>query len=54
MDQTTIVFLALSVLGIGLFIAGVAVLQGLGWALLAGAGSCSLAAGFLRKGMRHG
>lgn len=53
MDQTTIVFLALSVLGIGLFIAGVAVLLGLGWALLAGAGSCGLAAGFVRKGVKH-
>lgn len=53
MDQTTIVFLVLSVLGVGLFIAGVAVLLGLGWALLAAAGSCGLAASFVRKGVKH-
>lgn len=54
MDQTTIVFLLLSVLAIGLFIAGVAVLAGLGWALLAGAVSSAMSAAFLRKGMSNG
>lgn len=45
------VFILTALCGFGLAVAGVFILTGLGWALLAGAGSLLLVAGFLRKGL---
>jgi len=52
MNQTTIVFVLLALIAIGLFVAGVYVLLGIGWSLLAGAVSACLAASFVAKGAR--
>lgn len=45
------VFILTALCGFGLAVAGVYVLVGLGWALLAGAGSLLLIAGFVRRGL---
>jgi hypothetical protein len=45
------VFILTALCGFGLAVAGVFILAGLGWALLAGAGSLFLIAGFVRKGL---
>lgn len=45
------VFILVALTGFGLAVAGVYVLFGLGWSLLAGAGSLLLIAGFVRKGL---
>lgn len=54
MDLPTIIFLLLSVLGLALLVAGVAVLFGLGPALLAGGVDALLAAAFVRRGLMVG
>ena len=54
MDLPTFVFLLLALTALGLLVAGVAVLVGLGWALIAGAGACAAAASFVRAGVRGG
>jgi hypothetical protein len=46
-----LIFTITALMGFGLAVAGVYVLLGLGWALLAGAASLLLIAGFLRKGL---
>lgn len=49
-----IAFLAASLIGLGLFCAGVFVLAGAGWALLAGSASLLFVAAFIRRGMIDG
>lgn len=44
-------FIAAALCGFALAVAGVYVLLGLGWALLAGGGAFLLIAGFVRKGL---
>lgn len=51
MNYGLITFLAASAAGLGLSCAGVYVLAGLGWALVAGGASCFAVAGFIRKGL---
>jgi len=46
-----LIFILTALAGLALATAGVHVLFGLGWALLAGAASLLLIAGFLRKGL---
>ena len=46
-----VVFLVLA-LGVGLFVAGIYVLTGLGWALIAGGVSCVLFAFLIIRGAR--
>lgn len=46
------VFIACALCGFALAVAGVYVLKGLGLALLTGAGSLLLIAGFVRRGLR--
>lgn len=53
MKNGLIIFLVASLAGLGLSCAGVYVLAGLGWALLAGGASCFAVAGFIRKGLTH-
>ncbi|ARU04746.1 hypothetical protein CCO03_08710 [Comamonas serinivorans] len=53
MNLPIIIFLLLSATGLGLFVAGAAILAGLGWALLAGSAACLVAAAFLKKGLAH-
>lgn len=45
------VFILTALSGFALAVSGVYVLFGLGWALMAGAGSLLLIAGFVRKGL---
>ncbi|GAB6406038.1 hypothetical protein PMHK_34660 [Pseudomonas sp. MHK4] len=45
------VFILLALCGFGSVVAGVYVLQGLGWALIAGGVALLLLAGFVRKGL---
>jgi hypothetical protein len=46
-----LIFIFASLTGFGLAVAGVYVLLGLGWALLAAAASLLFISGFLRKGL---
>ncbi|NNA50473.1 MULTISPECIES: hypothetical protein [Pseudomonas] len=46
-----LIFILTALAGLALAVSGVYVLLGLGWALLAGAVSLLLIAGFLRKGL---
>lgn len=48
------VFVAAALCGFALAVAGVFVLAGLGWSLLAGSVSLLLIAGFVRKGLTDG
>lgn len=45
------IFIASALIGLGLSVAGVYVLLGLGWALLASGSSLLLISGFVRKGL---
>ncbi|MNE80150.1 hypothetical protein D3C81_1609590 [compost metagenome] len=45
------VFILTALCGFGLAVAGVYILAGLGWSLLAGAVALFLIAGFVRKGL---
>lgn len=51
MNQGLIVFLLISLAGLVLCCAGVYVLLGNGWALVAGGVSCFAISGFIRKGL---
>lgn len=51
MNSATILYLVCAVVGCGLLCAGVFLLAGVGWALIAGAASCFAAAGFIRRGL---
>lgn len=51
MNHGLIIFLITAATGLALGVAGVFVLAGLGWSLLAGACALLLAAGFIRKGL---
>ncbi|WP_236713898.1 hypothetical protein, partial [Pseudomonas sp. ICMP 10191] len=54
MNTASIIYLLTAVLGFALAVAGVYVLLGLGWALLAAASSCFVAAAFIRRGLTGG
>ncbi|WP_446430890.1 hypothetical protein [Pseudomonas sp. 1121_17] len=54
MKTGLIIFLVLAAGGLLLGVAGVYVLAGLGYSLLAAASACLAAAGFLRKGLTGG
>ena len=45
------IFILTALSGFGLAVAGVYMLLGVGWSLLAGAGALFLIAGFVRKGL---
>lgn len=45
------VFISLALCGLGSAVAGVYILQGLGWSLVAGGVALLLTAGFVRKGL---
>lgn len=45
-------FLLVSLIGFALLCAGVWILAGTGWALIAGAACMFLSAGFIRRGLR--
>jgi hypothetical protein len=51
MDTGLILFIAVASAALCLFVAGVFVLAGLGWSLIAGGASFLAAAGFIRKGL---
>lgn len=51
MNYGLIIFLVASGAGLAMCCAGVFVLAGLGWALVAGGVSCFAVAGFIRKGL---
>ncbi|UPT34698.1 DUF2514 domain-containing protein [Pseudomonas amygdali] len=51
MNTASIIYLLTAVLGFALAVAGVYVLLGVGWALLAAASSCFAAAAFIRRGL---
>lgn len=51
MNTGLLIFLTCSLLGLGLLVAGVFVLLGIGWALLAGGVALLVIAGFIRKGL---
>lgn len=51
MNKPLLLFILFALLGFGLLTAGVFVLSGSGWSLLAGAVSCFSIAGFIRKGL---
>jgi hypothetical protein len=51
MDIGLTLFIASSVVAVCLFVAGVFVLAGLGWSLIAGGAGFLAAAGFIRKGL---
>ena len=52
--KVLLLFLLLGVLGLSCFVAGILVLYGHGWALIAAAPSFISAAAFLRRGMTDG
>ncbi|UNB61851.1 hypothetical protein [Pseudomonas syringae group genomosp. 7] len=54
MNTASIIYLLTAVLGFALAVAGVYVLLGVGWALLAAASSCFVAAAFIRRGLTIG
>lgn len=49
-----LVYILAALCGFALAVAGIYVLFGLGWSLMAGAGSFLLIAGFVRKGLTDG
>jgi hypothetical protein len=51
MNSGLTLFLLVAMAGLCLFVAGVYVLAGIGWALIAGAVALITAAGFIRKGL---
>ncbi len=51
MNTGLLIFLMCSLLGLGLLVAGVFVLLGIGWALLAGGVALLVIAGFIREGL---
>ncbi|SDS42353.1 hypothetical protein [Pseudomonas prosekii] len=51
MDTGLIIFIVAAVAALCLFVAGVFLLAGLGWALIGAAVSFLAAAGFIRKGL---
>lgn len=54
MNIATILYLVTAAIGFSLAVAGVYILLGLGWALLAGAISCFVSAAFIRRGLTSG
>lgn len=54
MNTASIAYLLIAVLGFAFAVAGVYILLGFGWALIAAASSCFVAAGFIRKGLTSG
>lgn len=54
MNAGLLTFLVAAALGLCLAVAGVFVLVGLGWALLAAGAALLLVAGFIRKGLTSG
>lgn len=54
MNTASIIYLLTAVLGFGFAVTGVYVLLGGGWAFLAAAVSCFVAAAFIRKGLTSG
>jgi hypothetical protein len=54
MTNASIIYLLTALLGFAFAVAGVYVLLGTGWALLAAAASCFIAAAFLRRGLTLG
>ncbi|MGQ3820355.1 MULTISPECIES: hypothetical protein [Pseudomonas] len=54
MNTASIMYLLTALLGFALAVAGVYVLLGVGWALLAAASSCFVAAAFIRRGLTSG
>lgn len=54
MNAGLVIFLIAAAAGLCLFVAGIFVLYGLGWSLLAGAVSMLAVAGFIRKGLVSG
>lgn len=54
MNSGLIIFLVVAIAGFGLFTAGIYMLAGSGWSLIAGAASMFAVAGFLRKGLISG
>ena len=54
MNTATIIYLLIAGLGFALAVAGVYMLVGNGWALLAAAASCFLSAAFIRRGLTGG
>nr|WP_288355822.1 hypothetical protein [uncultured Pseudomonas sp.] len=54
MNTASILYLLCASLGVGLAVAGVYILLGLGWALLTGAVACFAAAAFIRRGLTSG
>lgn len=51
MDTGLILFIAAALAALCLFVAGVFLLAGLGWAFIAAAAAFLAAAGFIRKGL---
>jgi hypothetical protein len=54
MNTASIIYLLIAVLGFACAVAGVYILLGVGWALLAAASSCFVAAAFIRRGLTSG
>lgn len=51
MNLPVLIYILLGLAGFGLLVAGVFLMQGLAWALIAGSAACFCLAGFLKKGM---
>lgn len=51
MNTGLLVFIVTAVVGLCLFVGGVFILVGLGWAFIAASGALLLSAGFIRKGL---
>ncbi|TDV44407.1 hypothetical protein EC919_11479 [Pseudomonas graminis] len=51
MDKGLTLFIVVAVAALCLLVAGVFLLAGLGWSLIAGGAACLVAAGFIRKGL---
>jgi hypothetical protein len=54
MNTAEIIYVLIAVVGFGCAVAGVHLLLGIGWALLAAASSCFVAAAFIRRGLTSG
>lgn len=51
MNKGLLIFLLVAATGLGLLVAGAAVLAGLGWGLVAGGAALLVTASFIRKGL---
>jgi hypothetical protein len=54
MNTASIIYLLTALLGFAFAVTGVYVLVGMGWAFIAAALSCFVAAAFIRKGLTSG